>query len=335
MKSSPKRTAERGPPARRPLNLRQLTLRQLEIFEVVARLGSFTRASELLHLTQPSVSMQVKSLAQAVGHPLFEQIGRQVRLTAPGRALYETCRELDALWSRFEAQVDDVGGLRSGHLRVSVVTTAKYFLPRALGLFCRQYPGIEVELEVQNRDGILARLRDKQDDFHIMSMPPPGWAIDAEPFLGNPLVLIAPPDFKPPRGPLGLNDLVEQRFLLRETGSGTRMAFDEYVTRRRVRLARRMTLGSNEAIKQGVAGGLGLAVLSRHALTGADLAQVKLLKVRDFPLHGVWHIVHWHGKPLSVAAAAFRDFLCEFAKTQAGALDVAPLPQLRPAGKNR
>lgn len=331
MKSPPKRSTGHQPSARRTLNLRQLTLRQLEIFEVVARLGSFTRASEVLHLTQPSVSMQVKSLAQAIGQPLFEQTGRQVHLTAPGRALYETCRELDALWSRFEAQVDDIGGLRSGHLRVSVVTTAKYFLPRALGLFCRQYPGIEVELEVQNRDGILARLRDKLDDFHVMSMPPPGWAIDAEPFLDNPLVLIAPPDFKPPRGPISLSDLAEQRFLLRETGSGTRMAFDEYVTRQRLPLTRRMTLGSNEAIKQAVAGGLGLAVLSRHALTRADLAEVKLLKVRDFPLHGVWHIVHWHGKPLSAAAAAFRDFLREFAKAESSALEAPVLSR----GKNR
>ena len=308
------------PPAAK-LARRQLTLRQLEIFEVVARLGSFTRASEQLHLTQPSVSMQVKSLAQAVGHTLFDQVGRQVHLTAEGRALYETCRELDALWSRFEAQVDDVAGLRRGHLRVSVVTTAKYFLPRALGLFCRQYPGIEVELEVQNRDGILARLRDTLDDFHIMSMPPAGWAIDSEPFLDNPLVLIAPPDFKPPRGVYGLADLSAERFLLRETGSGTRMALDEYTTRHRVRLPRRMTLGSNEAIKQGVAGGLGLAVLSRHSLTHADLEGVQLLAARDFPLHGVWHIVHWHGKPLSAAASAFRDFLCEFAKDYADTLD--------------
>jgi len=300
----------------RVLARRHLTLRQLEIFEVVARLSSFTRAAEVLHLTQPSVSMQVKSLAQAVGHPLFEQAGRQIHLTSQGRALFETCSELSALWSRFEARVDDVAKLRRGHLRISVVTTAKYFLPKALGLFCRQYPGIEVELDVQNRDGILARLRDNLDDFHIMSMPPRDWAIEIEPFLDNPLVLIAPADFKTPRGPFSLNDLGAERFLQREEGSGTRMVVDEYLVQKRIRLPRRMTLGSNEAIKQSVAGGMGLAVLSRHAITTADLAELRLLKARDFPLQGVWHIVHWQGKRLSATAEAFHDFLLGFVAEQ-------------------
>lgn len=150
---------------------RNATLRQLQIFEAVARHGSFTRAAEALHLTQPSVSIQVKSLAEALGRPLFEQAGRRIHLTDVGRLLYDTCTELSALWSRFEAAVDDVGALRRGHLRVSVVTTAKYFLPKALGQFCRLHPGIEVELDVQNRDGILGRLRDNLDDFHIMSAP--------------------------------------------------------------------------------------------------------------------------------------------------------------------
>ncbi len=297
----------------------RLTLRQLEIFEVVARLGNFTRAAEVLHLTQPSVSMQVKSLAEAVGHPLFEQIGRQARLTSQGRALYDTCRELGAIWSRFEAQVDDEAALRRGLLRISVVTTAKYFIPRALGEFCKRHPGIDVELDVQNRDGILGRLRDNLDDFHIMSTPPADWAIEAEPFLDNPLVLLGPAGFRPPRGVFGLRDLAGERILLREPGSGTRMAVDEYLARHRLRLPRRMTLGSNEAIKEAVAGGLGIAILSKHALTKADLTELRVLRARDFPLHGVWHIVHWQGKHLSAVAEAFRVFLREFAQEREAA----------------
>ena len=297
----------------------RLTLRQLEIFEAVARVGNFTRAAEVLHLTQPSVSMQVKSLADAVGHPLFEQIGRQVRLTSQGRALYDTCRELGAIWSRFEAQVDDEAALRRGLLRISVVTTAKYFMPRALGEFCRRHPGIDVELDVQNRDGILGRLRDNLDDFHIMSTPPSDWAIEAEPFFDNPLVLLAPAGFRAPRGAYGLRELSGERILLREPGSGTRMAVDEYLARHRLRLPRRMTLGSNEAIKEAVAGGLGIAILSRHALTKADLAELRILHARDFPLHGVWHIVHWQGKHFSAVAEAFRLFLREFAQEREAA----------------
>ncbi|MFM9981484.1 MAG: LysR substrate-binding domain-containing protein, partial [Burkholderiales bacterium] len=135
----------------------------------------------------------------------------------------------------------------------------------------------------------------------------------------NPLVLIAPGDFRPPRGRFSLADLAGERFLLRETGSGTRMAVDEYLARHRIKLANRMTLGSNEAIKQAVAGGMGLAVLSRHALTEADLHEVRLLPARDFPLAGVWHIVHWRDKHLSAAAQAFLDFLRDHAGVPAGA----------------
>lgn len=288
---------------------RNATLRQLQIFEAVARHASFTRAAEALHLTQPSVSIQVRSLADAVGRPLFEQSGRRVQLTEVGRLLYDTCTEFSALWSRFEAAVDDADALRRGRLRVSVVTTAKYFLPKALGQFCRLHPGIDVELDVQNREGILARLRDRLDDFHVMSVPPLDWAIEAEPLLENPLVLIAPGDFAPPRGRFSVADLAAHRFLLRETGSGTRMAVDDYLSRHRIKLPNRMTLGSNEAIKQAVAGGMGLAVLSRHALTESDLSEVQVLKARDFPIAGLWHIVHWRDRHLSAAAQAFRGFL--------------------------
>lgn len=303
-----------------------LTLRQLEIFEAVARLGSVTRAAEALRLTQPAVSLQIRSLAGAVGRPLTSPAGRGLRLTQAGRDLYETCRELTAVWSRFEARLDDEAALRRGTLRVSVVTTAKYFLPKALGQFVQLHPGIEVELDIQNREGVLARLRDRVDDLHIMSEPPLDWAIDAEPFLDNLLVLVAPRAFRPPQERLSLADLAKERFLLREPGSGTRMAVDEYLSRERIRLPHRMVVGSNEAIKQAVAGGLGLAILSRHALSEADLPELKILQLRGFPLRRAWHIVHWHDMRLSAPAAAFRDFLSAYAAQLRGAEAMRPAP---------
>jgi DNA-binding transcriptional LysR family regulator len=295
-----------------------LTLRQLQIFEAVARLGSVTRAAETLHLTQPAVSIQMKSLAEAIGHPVTTPAGRGLRLTQAGRDLYETCRELSAVWSRFEARLDDEAALRRGTLRISVVTTAKYFLPKALGQFVQRHPGIEVELDIQNREAVLARLRDRVDDLHIMSVPPLDWAIDAHPFLDNPLVVVAPRAFRPPRERLALADLARERFLLREPGSGTRMAVDEFLARERVTLGHRMVVGSNEAIKQAVAGGLDLAVLSRHAISEADLPELKILAVRGFPIRRSWHIVHWHDMRLSAPAEAFRDYLGEFAAAHRG-----------------
>lgn len=297
-----------------------LTLRQLEIFESVARLGSVTRAAESLHLTQPAVSIQMKSLADAVGRPLTEPVGRGLRLTQAGRDLYETCRELSAAWSRFESRLDDEAALRRGLLRVSVVTTAKYFLPRALGQFVQLHPGIEVELEILNREGVLSRLRDRLDDLHVMSSPPTEWAVAAQPFLDNPLVVVAPRAFQQSHRRLELRHLAAERFLLREPGSGTRMAIDEHLARERVTLPRRMVVGSNEAIKQAVAGGLGLSILSRHALSDADLPELRILPVRGFPLRRAWYIVHWSEGELSAPARAFRGFLAEFAAANRGAM---------------
>jgi DNA-binding transcriptional LysR family regulator len=290
-----------------------LTLRQLEIFECVARTGSVSRAAEALHLTQPAVSLQMKSLASAIGQRLTEPAGRRIRLTQAGRDLAEACRELAAVWSRFEARLDEVAALRRGRLRVAVVSTAKYFLPRALGRFVQEHPGIEVELEVHNREGVLERLRERLDDLCIMSAPPESAAIAAEPFLANPLVVIAPKAYRAARTRPSLADLANERFLLRETGSGTRTAVDEHLARLGLHLAQRMTVGSNEAIKQAVAGGLGLSILSRHALSAADYAEIKVLGVRGFPLERQWHLVHWRDQHLSAAAEAFRRYLLEHA----------------------
>lgn len=308
-----------------------LTLRQLEIFEAVARMESVSRAAETLHLSQPGVSLQLKSLAKAIGKPLTEPIGRRIRLTQAGRDLAETCRELAAVWSRFEARLDDVDALRHGRLRVAVVTTAKYFLPKALGLFVKAHPGIEVEMEVQNREGVLARLKERLDDMCIMGAPPSDAALQAEPFLDNLLVVIAPRGYHAPAD-AKLKDLAKERFLLRESGSGTRMAVDEHLARERISLAHRMTVGSNEAIKYAVAGGIGLAILSRHSLSEDDLAELKVLEVRGFPIRRSWFVVRWRDQHLSAAAEAFHRHLLEFAS----GLRSAPIaPSRNPATRTR
>ena len=294
-----------------------LTLRQLEIFESVARMESVSRAAEALHLSQPGVSLQMKSLAEAIGKPLTEPVGRRIRLTQAGRDLAETCRELAAVWSRYEARLDDVEALRRGRLRVAVVTTAKYFLPKALGLFVTAHPGIEVEMEVQNREGVLSRLKERLDDMCIMSAPPQDPALHVEPFLDNPLVVIAPRAYRAPAHPT-LKDLAKERFLLREPGSGTRMAIDEHLSRERVALANRMTVGSNEAIKYAVAGGLGLAILSRRSLSEDDLAEIKILEVRGFPIERSWFIVRWRDQHVSAPAEAFQHYLLEYAASLRG-----------------
>ena len=292
---------------------RHITLRQLDIFQAVARLGGFTRAADALHLTQPAVSLQMQKLADSVGRPLFEQQGRVTALTPVGRELLRTCQSLDDAWTSFSAAVDAHEALERGRLRVAVVTTAKYFLPRRLGRFCQQHPGIEIELEVGNRERIIHRLRDGLDDLYIMGVPPDDIDVVSEPFMDNPLVVIAPLEGAAvTAGTLPLKTLQSQRFILREPGSGTRQHIERLLAAEGLRLDVKLTLGSNEAIRESVAGGLGWSIVSRHAVpvNPAD-AGVRIVDVAGFPLPGRWFFVHLRQRSLSLPAQAFRNDLLQ------------------------
>jgi LysR family transcriptional regulator, low CO2-responsive transcriptional regulator len=288
-----------------------VTLRQLKVFETVARQGSFTRAAEELFLSQPTVSMQVKQLADAVGQPLFEQLGKKVYLTDIGEELNRTCQAMFETWSRFEMTAADMKGLKKGRLRLACVTTAKYFIPRLLGPFCDRYPGIEVRLEVANRDVVVERLAKNEDDLYIMAMPPQQFDIAMHPFLEDSLIAIGP-RHHPLAGKrhIPLERFAEERVLLRERGSGTRMATERHFREHGIALKTRMEIGSNEAIKQAVAGGLGVTVMSQHAFSLEPMhGQIAVLDVDGFPITRSWYVVHPGNKQLSVVARTFFEYL--------------------------
>lgn len=295
---------------------RHATFRQLEVFAAIARLGSFTQAADELFLTQPTVSMQIKKLTDAVGLPLFEQIGRRVFLTEAGRELYATCREMFERLARFEMTIADLQGLKQGHLRLAVVTTAKYFAPRLLGAFCQQYPGIDVALKVSNRERILARLRDNLDDLYVLGQPPEDLDVECRPFLENPLVVVAPADHPlAHQHRIPLARIAQEPFIVREMGSGTRKAAERLFEAHGLTPTVRMELGSNEAIKQAIIGGLGVSVLSRHTLTlDAAMGQLAILDVEHFPILRYWHTAYPKGKQLSVVARTFLEYLLKAGK---------------------
>ena len=291
--------------------MRHTTFRQFEVFEAIASLGSFTRAAEELHLTQPTVSMQIKKLTDAVGLPLFEQLGKRIHLTDAGHALFATCREISEQLARFEMTVSDMKGMKKGRLRLAVVTTAKYVAPRLLGSFCQHYPGIEVALKVTNRERVLERFLDNQDDLYITGQPPEELDVECHPFLENPLVVLAPIGH-PLAGKthIPLKRLAQEPFLMREPGSGTRQALERLLAKHRLKVNIRMELGSNEAIKQAIAGGLGVSVLSRHTLAlDAAMSQIAVLDVEHFPIRGNWYVSWPKGKQLSVVARTFLGHL--------------------------
>ena len=288
-----------------------ITFRQLRLFLALAETGSVGRAARACHVTQPTASMQLREMTDAVGVPLHEVISRRVHLTDAGRDLARTARAIADEWAAFEQGIDAAKGLKRGKLRVAVVSTAKYFVPRLLGTFCAGYPEIDISLEVLNRDGVVQRLRANQDDLYVMSMPPRDIDLEDQVFMPNPLVAIAS-NAHPlaARHTLELADLGTQRFILRERGSGTRMAIDAYFERHGFKPNLRLELGSNEAIKEAVAGGLGVSVISSHALHGQAAEHgVSVLNVAGFPVESHWHVVRLKGKQLSPVARVFQAHL--------------------------
>lgn len=290
-----------------------ITFRQLRLFQALADTGSVSAAAKVMHVTQPTASMQLKEMTQSVGLPLYEVVGKKIYLTDTGKELAVTARAMTQTWDAFEQSVDAVKGLSRGKLRMAVVSTAKYFMPRLIGSFCEKHPAIDVSLEILNRDGVVHRLRENRDDLYIMSKPPVDMDLGDEVFMSNPIVLIAPiSDPLARRDRVPLQELAQRRFILREKGSGTRMAGDQYFRKMKFRPDVRLELGSNEAVKESVAGGLGLGVVSRHALHGQQNEHgVCVIDIEGFPLPSAWHIVHPSSKKLSPLALAFKQHLLE------------------------
>ncbi len=293
-----------------------ITFRQLKVFESAARHLSYTRAAEELHLSQPGVSMQIKQLEDMVDLPLFEQIGKKMHLTSAGREVYAYSMSIGHMLDEAEVVLDELKGLRSGRLSISVATTASHFATRLLAAFSQRYKDVTISLDITNRASLREQLEANRPDLVIMGQPPEGVEVDAEAFMENPLVMIAPPDH-----PLASEKQIElarfedEQFVVRETGSGTRGAIERFFTEHQVSFHTGIEMSSNEAIKQAVEAGLGLGIVSIHTLElELETRRLQLLEVKDFPIQRHWYVIQRKGKRLSPVAQAFKTFVLEHAK---------------------
>lgn len=306
-----------------------VSLRQLRIFEAVARQLSYTRAAEELHLSQPAVSMQVRQLEDEVALPLFEKLGKQISLTEAGRELYHYSRSINRALQEMEEVMESLKGVSRGRLSVAVASTVNYFAPKLLAAFHQRYPGINLKLDVTNREQLVRLLEANGVDMVLMGQGPEGVDVESEAFMDNPLVVVAPPEH-PLVGEwgIGLKRLAQEVFVMREPGSGTRQAMERFFAKNRISIRHGMQMTRNEAIKQAVRAGLGLSVVSLHTLE-LELATGKLviLDVEGFPIQRQWHLVYRRGKRLSPAAQAFREFVLSDSQRLAGSA-----PSSRPAG---
>jgi DNA-binding transcriptional LysR family regulator len=290
--------------------LRHGTLPQLRVFEASARLGSFTRAAQELHMAQPTASVQIKKLTETIGLPLFEQIGKRVYLTDAGQRLYAGCNEIFRALSTLEETLNGLRAMENGHLRLAVCSNGKYFAPRMLGAFIHRYPGVEASLEIHNRRILIERLANNEDDLYLFASHLEREDVVTQALLPNPLVIFARDDHPLANARrISLERVAAEPFLMREPGSGTRLlamkVFEQHGLRPKIRLE----LSDDEAIKEAILAGLGVAIMSRFTLgLEPELSRLVCLDVDGFPLENHWHFAYPVGKQLSATARAFMDF---------------------------
>ena len=298
--------------------MRPYTLKQIQTFLEVARQKSVSKAAERLFVTQPAVSMQIRQLEEAFGLALLEPVGRNIRLTHAGTVFLEHAQAAMGQLKDLESLMADHIGLKKGRIDLAVVSTAKYFIPMLLVQFGRLFEGINVQLQIDNRENVLGLLARNEADLVVMGRAPKELDCAAVPFASNPLAIVAAPNHPLVRRKLlPFSALADYKFVVREEGSGTRAAMERLFAHNKTPLHIAMEMPSNETIKQAVMAGMGLSFLSmrtlRHELASGHIA---LIDLQDMPPAGHWYVTHLSQKKLSPAALAFKDFLIE----QGGAL---------------
>lgn len=295
--------------------LRHASLRQLTIFATAVEQQSYARAAELLHLTQPAVSMQMSRLAESVGLDLFEKHGRSQRVTRAGEALYPYVKRIMQTLSEAGEEIDALKGLKHGKFKVALVTTSRYFAPKLIARFVELYPDIEIDFAIANRQAVIEMLETNQVDMAIMGRTPSRLEVQANAFADHPYVVIAAPDH-PLAGKKRIQPkkLIEETLLAREPGSGTRMLMEHYFAENDLPIPTQQEMASNESIKQAVMAGMGMAFISKHTIgLECQTDHLAILDVKGMPINRTWYVVHLADKSISPAANAFKAFMLEAA----------------------
>lgn len=289
----------------------RLTFRQLQVFKSVYELNSYSRAGDMLGLSQPAVSNQIRQLEQALEKPLFEYVGRQLYSTATAKRLAKC---IHAIFDEIQCFQDDLSqetGLISGELNLVAVSTAQYVVPYLLRAYTSLHPNVTVKVSVMNRAAAIERLNENHDELAIMGMVPNDKPMFSIPFLNNELIAVVPknhPILKTPD--ITLSAFLDQHILLREPGSGSRLALELHCQKQRIRLQAEMEIGSNDAIKHAVISGLGVAVLPKLGIL-SELALGSLVEVpiKDFPLRRSWCLIHPQGRHPTPTMRSFIDYI--------------------------
>lgn len=289
---------------------RNATLRQLQVFEAIARHQSFSKAAEKLHLTQPTVSMQVKKLVDILEIELFEKIGRKVYLTEAGQTLLEAVELVLSSLSVAEQKINHIKGFAGGSVKLTVISTAQYFVPRVIHQFTKEHPDIKVAMRVGNKEQLISRIQQNRDDFYVLGIPPEDLNVYSTPLAVNPLAFVANASNPLVGKRLNIHDLEHEAFLMRESGSGIRSHIEKVFADFSFEPDVKMVLGGNEAIRLGLLQNLGITVASVPTLMNEiNVGDLAILNVKGFPINRHWYLAYPKGKVLSLAATKLIELL--------------------------
>lgn len=306
--------------------MRGLTFKQLEALRAIARLGTVTGAAGAVGITPSAMTTRLKELETIAGFTLFDRTTGGFQVNQAGAVVLRMANQIHAAMDLAEGTLADLKGVTAGALAIGITSTAKYFAPRLIAAFSRRFPGVDISLTVGNRLETIDALRRMTIDVAIMGRPPPRLDLIAEPFGDHPLIVIAPPDH-PFAGRPGLlqSDIIGERFLMREAGSGTRTVFEEVFPGAGAQTGHvQIEIGSNETIKQGVMAGLGLALISAHTVAvEVEARRLAALDVAGFPIMRKWFVAYHHDKAILPVMKAFWDFTLAEGESHLPALRVA------------
>jgi len=292
---------------------RNVTLRQLRVFEAVASDLSYSRAADRLNVTQPAVSMQVQQIEEALGLQLLVRQGKRVALSPAGE---ETLRQTRRILNQVQVASEAVAafhaskGEQGGHLHLGVVPTAHYFAPRLLMAFTQEWPGVKFKLTVDRRDAILKMLQEHRLDVAIAGYPPSEADVEAEAFAQHPHCIVAAANHRLARKrSVHWDDLKDEPFIFREPNSATRQFFEHLLQAQSLQVKVSLELSGNETIKQAVMAGMGISFLSAHTFQiEREARRLAVLQLTDMPKMLDWCLLHRRDSALSGVNSAFRDF---------------------------
>jgi DNA-binding transcriptional LysR family regulator len=286
------------------------TLNQLQIFLKIVQTQSVTKASEALHLTQPAVSIQLKNFQDQFDIPLTEVIGRKIHITTFGREIAEVAENIIEQVHAINYKTMAFKGQLTGKLKISIVSTGKYVMPYFLADFIKAYPGIELIMDVTNKNKVLESLENNEVDFALVSIIPPALKVEKLDLLQNKLFLVGESQAQFKRGLQAVNVFKDLPLIFRENGSGTRQTMERFIENCHIPVLKKMELTSNEAVKQAILAGLGYSIMPLIGIKNElQNKQLQIIRVKGLPIKTTWSLIWLKGKRHAPISVSFLDYL--------------------------